>query len=97
MLSAWSVAAAILLRENHKMTYIDIADKVLKSGLTRLGKKGKTPERSINNVMTTTQYNGRRVFKSLGNGEYYLNDPSIVRAIPKVQQALLLLNACASH
>jgi len=79
------------LREGRKLHYNEITDRVLKTGLTKLGTKGKTPEMTINGLLTTTKWGVQKLFKSEGEGEYSLCNKLLARSIPEVQEVIRLM------
>lgn len=93
MISSWALAAAFLLKEGRKLHYNEITDRVLKTGLTRLGRRGKTPDMSMNGILTTTTRDGSKLFISEGGGEYSLRDKLFAGSIPDVKVALALISS----
>jgi hypothetical protein len=86
------VAVAVLILEGRELHYKEIADRVVRSGLTKLGNRGLTPDQSINNIMTTQQTDdGRGLFESFGQGSYYLREPENAKRVPNVKTVLELL------
>lgn len=67
---AWKVAAAILSLEKSPLHYIPLAQKVQESGYSGLGKKGKTPERTLNKFLNEKPL----FFSSVGQGLFILNE-----------------------
>ena len=84
---AWPVAAAILLRENGSLNYNTLTKMVIRTGLTKLGLKGSTPERTLRTTLATQKVDGHPIFSAHGDGKYAVSDRDFVRNLPLVRNA----------
>lgn len=83
---SWAVAAAFLLMEGGKMHYQQLTRLVIGTGLTTLGRRGKTPSQT----MKTKLIEMSDVFEGGGgNGYYWLKDAEATSEAPAVRNVLL--------
>lgn len=75
------VAAAVLL-DKGEMHAALLADQIIRTGLTTLGERGGTPERTVGSKLSQSS-----VFKRVGSGCYELRDPDLARNTPKIEEA----------
>jgi len=86
---SWITAAAVLALEGDYLHYTVITHRVMKSGMTELGKEGVTPAQTIGAEMRRKH----DVFESLGGGDYRLRgdfspeeDTWVLMAIMRLEQ-----------
>ena len=83
---AWIVAAAILELEGRSLHYAEIADRVVRSGLSILGYRGSTPAQTMGVILRS-----HNIFERLGEGLYRLRNGISVRKNIRVVMALAKL------
>ena len=93
---SWTVAAAILLRDECCMHYEELAKEVIDTGLTTLGEKRTTPAQTLGSILRKKEINGREVFVEQGDGSYGLCDREFVQSLPLVQEATQRLQKLSS-
>lgn len=90
----WAVVAAIFIRRNNSSMHIeDIVEDVCRSNLTVLGCRGSTPRQSVSPQLTNFHSDK---FESTSRGFYALANPDEIRRNPKVQRAMIALDALLS-
>lgn len=88
---AWAVAAAILATGNQyerTLHYRTLADRVIGTGLTTLGRKGSTPAQTLGVILREH----KDVFGCPDPGYYCLQNPGEVIERPVVARAIAALN-----
>jgi hypothetical protein len=96
-LSAWSVAAGLLLQEGKALHYNEITDRILRSQLTDLARRGVTPEQTTGSMLREFRYREQPLFKATGQGYYALVNPRHAEGIDEVRKARRFLQSLPGH
>lgn len=88
---AWAVAAVYLLENEMGHYEYELTNFVVKSGISTLGEKGKTPHQTLKTILLKKKICGDDVFLMQGGGYYSLNRKEIIAQHNEVLLAHQLL------
>lgn len=91
-MDTWAVAAAILIPRAKRylgLHYCKVAERVIETGLTKLGTHGSAPSQTIGVILRTKTVHGRGVFRSMRyRGCYMVDDVEFAEQLPEVRLAV---------